>query len=363
MKIERMERFGEKLRLLRTRNGMTLKSLAENLGYKTHGYISELEAGKKVPTASFLLSVAEIFGVSVDALIKDNVEVNLPKAMESENSPSLLIPFAERYPTEREVERLRLILSTYQDGTGMLASGEKTTLPGWRDFERSVSLAFGGVPSENKDIFDVRLPKPRGDREFFGISCKMRRELDTLARSDRVTIELSNSAGKFWEFLSTKNIDQANYRSHPSDVGKALIELVSKWHEEASTQAGGNVDLSKSHYLVLSWNKVGWYQMHQFCLNLPAPSDLSWEFPMRKNKEGESLPGRRLRGKDSQGTIFEWYGESGGQLKYYPIEKNAVWKSSRFRLEPIPTDQEHSVIRRAKVYFPEKWQDLESSSQ
>ncbi len=65
------------------------------------------------------------------------------------------IAFVERNPSHTEIERLRLVLSTYQDGTGMLAQKSGTTLPGWRDFERSVALAFGGVAQESKFIFDI----------------------------------------------------------------------------------------------------------------------------------------------------------------------------------------------------------------
>lgn len=43
----------------------------------------------------------------------------------------MLTPFIERPPTKWEFERLRLILSTYQDGTGMEAKG---TLPGVEGF-------------------------------------------------------------------------------------------------------------------------------------------------------------------------------------------------------------------------------------
>ncbi len=43
---------------------------------------------------------------------------------------------------------MRLILSTYQDGTGMLKNKKNPmkvkTLPGWRDFERAVAIAFDG---------------------------------------------------------------------------------------------------------------------------------------------------------------------------------------------------------------------------
>ena len=336
---------------------MTLMGLAENLGYKTHGYISEIEAGKKTPSVAFLLAVADLFRVSVDDLISDEAEVNLPREISGEAIPSPGVPFAERSPSEEEIERLRLILSTYQDGMGMLASEDGLTLPGWRDFERSVALAFDGVASENKDIFDVRLADPQRVAVFFGISCKMRRELHKLDRDGRVTIELSNSAGKFWDYLSTMNIDQSNYRSHSANVGKALVELVSQWHQDASLGEGGNVDLSKSCYLTLSWSKAGWYQLHQFPITLPDPSGLTWEFPAYTRK-GIQYPSRHLRGTDSKGVIFEWYGESGGQLKYYPLAEDALWESRRFRLEPIPAGQEHGVLRKARLYFTQRWENL-----
>ena len=66
-------RFGEKLRQLRIQQGLTLKELAEGLGYKTHAYISELESGKKLPTAGLVLRVARFFDVSTDQLLKDEL--------------------------------------------------------------------------------------------------------------------------------------------------------------------------------------------------------------------------------------------------------------------------------------------------
>lgn len=68
--------------------------------------------------------------------------------------------FTGRTPTSGQVEKLRLILSTYQDGTGQLVYEPNTSLPGWRDFERSVALAFDGVAQESKAIFDVLVPLP-----------------------------------------------------------------------------------------------------------------------------------------------------------------------------------------------------------
>jgi transcriptional regulator with XRE-family HTH domain len=72
-----MQRFGEKLRGLRTAHGLTLQQLAAELGYSTHAYISELESGKKAPTAALVLKVARRFGVSTDVLLMDELEVEV----------------------------------------------------------------------------------------------------------------------------------------------------------------------------------------------------------------------------------------------------------------------------------------------
>ena len=116
------------------------------------------------------------------------------------------LAFVHRPPMPQEVEKLRLILSTYQDGTGMSQDKKNKgrTLPGWRDFERAVALAFGGIAPENKAVFDVLLSGPERPGVTYGLSCKMRGELDRLDRDGRVTIELSNSAKKFWAYLKTK---------------------------------------------------------------------------------------------------------------------------------------------------------------
>jgi transcriptional regulator with XRE-family HTH domain len=68
-------RFGEKIRYLRRRDGLTLQELAQQLGLQSHGYLSELETGKKKPTVSMTLSLARIFQVSTDQLLKDELEV------------------------------------------------------------------------------------------------------------------------------------------------------------------------------------------------------------------------------------------------------------------------------------------------
>src|SRR5581483_3593553 len=86
-------------------------------------------------------------------------------------------------PTAYQVEKLRLILSTYQDGTGQNDGGNT---PGWRDFERAVAAAFNGQAQESKHVFDVIVSSQEGSNPASGISCKMRGELrNTVDRENK----------------------------------------------------------------------------------------------------------------------------------------------------------------------------------
>ncbi len=270
------------------------------------------------------------------------------------------LPLIDRDPTQVEIEKFRLILSTYQDGSGQQALKNGQTLPGWRDFERSAAIAFNGEAQENKFIFDVLVPDANRKGIYFGISCKMRRTLNDTKRTGRVTLELSNSAGKFWGELQTQEINQYNYKSKkPFDVAKVLLLLEKQWHDRVSLYNGGLVDLERSYYLALSWNQQGEYQLFKFALQHPDSESLTWDFP-NAVRQGQETPGRRLRGQDKTGTLFEWYGESGGQLKYYPLVENALWKSEIFHLEPLPKEweQKHGILAKAKDYFPKSWEKI-----
>ncbi|MDM8519500.1 hypothetical protein QUF64_05580 [Anaerolineales bacterium HSG6] len=253
--------------------------------------------------------------------------------------------FTGSIPTIGQIEKLRLMLSTYQDGTGQLVFELGKTLPGWRDFERSVALAFGGVAQESKAIFDVLIPTPENTEIDFGISCKMRETLRTVERTGRVTVEVSNSAGKFWDGLKDKGID--DYNTNPDLTGKILLDLVENWHDEVSLEQGGVVNVNQSFYLLLQWHKkTRRYQLFQFPVKLPTPETLSWD-----------VVGRRLVGRDDEGVMIEWFGYSGGQLKYYPLADQAIWSSEIFKLEPLPENElGYGLKKRVIEYFPELWQ-------
>jgi len=75
-----MQRFGEKLRHLRRQRGMTMRELAEALGYTRHSnsYISLIENGKQKPSLNFVLRTAHFFNISSDRLTRDDLELGAP---------------------------------------------------------------------------------------------------------------------------------------------------------------------------------------------------------------------------------------------------------------------------------------------
>lgn len=69
-----MERFGEKLRTLRNRQGLTLRQLADRLDV-SHSYVGQMERGEKIPNVEMVVKISRIFGISTDVLVKDELEL------------------------------------------------------------------------------------------------------------------------------------------------------------------------------------------------------------------------------------------------------------------------------------------------
>ncbi len=69
-----MKRFGEKLRTLRKRHNYTLRELGERLDVN-HTFVSQLELGKSKPNAEMILKIADLFGVDLNVLMRDELDL------------------------------------------------------------------------------------------------------------------------------------------------------------------------------------------------------------------------------------------------------------------------------------------------
>jgi putative transcriptional regulator len=65
-----MERFGEKLRVLREKHGLSYRQLAAELEV-SHSHLVRIEGGSKQPALDLAIRIARYFKVSLDDLLLD----------------------------------------------------------------------------------------------------------------------------------------------------------------------------------------------------------------------------------------------------------------------------------------------------
>lgn len=255
-------------------------------------------------------------------------------------------------------------MSTFNDGSGQERDATGSTRLGWRDIERVAAVMLAGEGGENKQIFDVLVPDLDNPSKLYGISVKSKElsrksALGDLGGSGRVYMELCNSPAKLWEPLKAAGITEADFSAglHAEAIGTQILKTVSDWHsayaaEFSATNPQKTIDLHQSIYLTISYNKASsvrnrQYQLHSFSLDFPQ--GVIWRYSSS----------RCLRGFDPMHpdeVLFDWYGLSGGQLKYYPRAAYSKYASPVFQLlEPRKLALEEKAAR----YFPESWQQAE----
>ena len=79
-----MKTFSEKLIALRRQAGCSQEQLADRLGV-TRQSVSKWESGSAMPELPKLIALSELFSVSIDYLVKDQLEE--PEAPDTNESP------------------------------------------------------------------------------------------------------------------------------------------------------------------------------------------------------------------------------------------------------------------------------------
>lgn len=270
------------------------------------------------------------------------------------------LAFIDRPPTEEEVTHFCHMLSTFRDGSGNEKEPDGTTRAGWRQIERCVAELVGAQGGEDKSIFDVIGIDETNPKLVYGFSVKSKqldpRGFEGLAKDGRVYMEIANSPAKFWAELQQKHgVTEQDFRNKkdPQRTGDTIINLVETWHKEGKAIfeinfKGIKLDLTGSCYLCVSYSKESKsddrkYQVHVF--DLAYPKAIVWEY-----KSAACLSGYDPANKGE--VLLDWYGLSGGQLKYYPKAKTARFATKPFKLER-PT-MLSSLKERARVMFQVK---------
>ena len=69
-----MKKFGEKLRALRKQHGLSYRKMASRLE-TSHSHIINLESGKHKPSVDLIVRITQVFDVSFDQLMNDDIEL------------------------------------------------------------------------------------------------------------------------------------------------------------------------------------------------------------------------------------------------------------------------------------------------
>ena len=270
-------------------------------------------------------------------------------------------PFIDRPPTGNELERIRLAMSSYCDGSGFLLEKDGRSRPASRDFERIFAELFDCQYRYDKGLFDLTIPGING--KDCGISIKSKcleraSAIEDLLSDGRLYMELSNAPSRNEKALRAKGYTRSDYdkKSYPQEIGNELINYFNSIPFEVKTDyekkfPGRTLDLARSCFLTISYSELKKskrkYQIHAFRLELPT--DVVWEY---------TNSGKGLMGTRGGGRIYEWYPFSGGQFKYMPLASDAFSSSTQFYLE---TPRKVSVIEKTSRYWPNQWVDADGS--
>lgn len=250
------------------------------------------------------------------------------------------LPVRDRPFTAQELERLRLLLSLYRDGSGQLLK-KYGYMPDYRDFERCTAYVCSGDTTESKAVFDVLVPGGAG-RLDYGISCKM-----TAVQRKSWFIEMSNSSKKFHDALNGAGV---SWKTDPIEAGPILVRLVESWHQAVKDE----VELAGSRYLLLT-HDARWAEFEIACFDLDLQrrdldAEIEW---VTEGQHGPSTVAGYI--EDDEGNrhrLWQFYANAGGQLKYYPLFGWEEWRTGSFRLEEPPT---HDLADRVREYWPGRW--------
>lgn len=85
---------------------MTLQTLAQELGFRSHTFISALEFGKRQPSLDLVVKLVAIFGVSFDQLLDDALELAPTRRRDRDRAADLWARLGARLRSLRIAKRL-----------------------------------------------------------------------------------------------------------------------------------------------------------------------------------------------------------------------------------------------------------------
>lgn len=225
------------------------------------------------------------------------------------------LPFIDRNPTDTELERIRLILSSYQEGGTLAVPGSEGI-----DFVRTISKVFNIKGNQGPfPHFDL-VVDVNGSVQY-GISCVVNRVIRISGGNNalRSSVAITQRPPRFFK----QEEGHIGSMQRPEELGAMVVEYI----KASSKEKIKGFDIDKSFYLALLYDHQGQYQLHQIPYELPIPANLKWF--TRK-------PSSSLRGEGDDGTLIIYSRNSSNSLiTYHPSYKAIIWSSPIFHLEPL----------------------------
>jgi hypothetical protein len=280
------------------------------------------------------------------------------------------LPFIDRPPTEQEIERFRLILSTYQDSPSLGEFGERRiSNPDLRDFVRTVAAVFGGKGFAHNDksrgsgfyiildsemnspdlvlschMFDARPSHEKDDWNLIGPSGRY----NTKRYRNRLRISMHHVSSSLEDYVISRlgrplqefPLDQLNKLA--PQIGQQFVTLATNYYgTESIRSVSGDEGIGKSYRLILMITEKEQYQLFQFPLTFPNPEKLTWYF----TKFGI------LCADNDYGRVFEWTPRIGPMAWYFLPFEEALWSSPLFQLEPLASLKhiDYGIMTRDKL--------------
>ncbi|CDA89429.1 putative uncharacterized protein [Firmicutes bacterium CAG:238] len=135
--------FSNNLRYLRKQRGISQDALADKLGYKSFTTIQKWESGVSEPSVSTLKIIANIFGVSMDQMINEDLS-------------DLSQPSSSMQLTEQEERLLGICRSLNDEGCERLVEyGDDLVASGKYIKRTSEYRPVSPIPEKQKAVEDV----------------------------------------------------------------------------------------------------------------------------------------------------------------------------------------------------------------
>ncbi len=134
------------------------------------------------------------------------------------------IPFVDRPPTEAEIERFRLFLSSYQDRLGNYYAVGEPVFP-WL-FKEVLVAAFNIPDDEPISPYARSFGNVLVNREGMYMIHLKSLYTDEQESFCKENMTCSFVPSRYWDYVSQFGITQQNYKENPSKVGIASLELL-----------------------------------------------------------------------------------------------------------------------------------------